>query len=89
MNRAYVISHDGRIFFADSNSETFELLEANYKLKFKKLVSCDWGLWAISTSFEIYLFVFKTDTPIDYQEVTYENQVIVFFHLKLIDFIKF
>lgn len=76
MNRAYVISQDGRIFFADSNSETFELLEENEKLKFKKLVSCDWGLWAISSTFEIYLYVYKTNTPIDYHEIIYENQVI-------------
>lgn len=75
MNRIYLIAQDGRIFFADKSSETFELLNIDESLKFKKLSSSELGLWAISSSFQIYLYAYEFDTPFECQEVTYENQV--------------
>jgi hypothetical protein len=83
MNRVYVVSQDGRIFFAESNSETFELLEAtsyNNKheecsIQVKRLTSCSWALWTISSSFKVYLYIFELDTPYEFQEIIYENQV--------------
>lgn len=83
MNRVYVLSVDGRIFSADSHSETFELLDQYNRteadnnssgLRFKKLASCEWGLWTVSSTFQVYLNVFEFDTPCEYQEETYENQ---------------
>ena len=79
MNRMYITSYDGRIFFAEPSSKSFELLDfhpANeHSVKVKHLSSCEWCLWAISAQFGVFVFVFKLNTPIEHQEVTYENQV--------------
>ena len=83
MNRVFVLSEDGRIFSADSYSEAFELLEPNTgqscessgdRLQFTKIASCEWGLWTVSSTLQVYLNVFEFDTPCEYQEETYENQ---------------
>jgi hypothetical protein len=84
MDRIYLLSFDGRIFYAEPNSVSFELLyvkessstDANdIIVKVKKLSSCDYCLWAIDSTFNVNLFVFQSDVPIEHQEVTYENQV--------------
>jgi hypothetical protein len=79
MNRIYIASYDGRIFFADQNSTTFELLEYSdsnkYVTSVKRLSACDWCLWVVSSHYGLYVYPFKLDTPIEHVEVTYENQV--------------
>ena len=79
MNRLYTVATDGRIFFTDPTSKSFEMLEMDNESspqpKIKHLSSSDWCLWAVSSNFKVYLFVFKSDTPYEYQETTYENQV--------------
>ena len=81
MNRAYVLSNDGRVFYLDPSSTSFDWLEtdeSSSSIKIKHLSSSDWCLWAISNSFQIYLYVFKLDTPYEFQVTTYENQVKTF-----------
>lgn len=79
MNRLYVVSTDGRVFYAEHNSRSFENLEIDPSIqnpvKIKKLSSCEWSLWGISTNLRLYLYVFKLDTPYEHIEVTYQNQV--------------
>lgn len=82
MNRIYLIGNDGRLWFGEKTSSTFELLELddsqNGNVLIKRLSSCDWCLWLISSKFDVYLYVFKLDTPFEYQEVSYQNQVKLF-----------
>ena len=77
MNRLYLLSNDGRIFFAEAANSYFEPLDVyeHSPIRVKKLSSSDWCIWTISSTFKVYLYVFKTDTPIQHQEFTYENQV--------------
>jgi hypothetical protein len=79
MNRIYITSYEGRIFFAEPDSNSFELLQTsniNDSINgVKKLSSSDWCLWAISGQLKLKLFVFKQETPYEHQEITYENQV--------------
>ena len=79
MNQIYVISYDGRVFVANSSSTSFDPLcpddENNNQIKIKRLSSSPYCIWAISSQFEIYLYVFNNDIPIEYQEITYEHQV--------------
>ncbi len=76
MNRLYVTSRDGRVFFADSHSDTFELLDSDSpcQLRFKRLASCTWSLWAVSATFRLHLCAHELDTPFEHQATTYENQ---------------
>lgn len=77
MDQIYTITYDGRVFTANSTSTSFEPLNSaeDEQIKIKRLSSSDYCLWAISSKFELYLYVFKTDIPIEHQEITYENQV--------------
>lgn len=80
MNRVYIVSNDGLIFYADADSDYLQLLERNESnddIKIKKISSCPWGLWAISANLNLYLFVFMLDAPFEHQEITYENQVLI------------
>lgn len=93
MNRLYVISNDGRIFFAEPQSNSFELLDyeeinENF-IKIKKLSSAPWAFWSVSSSFKIYLFVYLLDTPLEHREVCFENQVKLFYLNYLINFLRF
>ena len=77
MNRLYITSYDGRIFFAEQTSKSFELLEYESDenaIKVKKMSSSDWCLWAVSSQFKLYLNVLRLDTPYEHEEITYENQ---------------
>lgn len=81
MNRAYIVSNDGLIYYADADSDYLKLLECNQsnnEIKIKKISSCPWGLWAVSSNLNLYLFVFILDAPFEHQEITYENQVLIF-----------
>lgn len=78
MNRAYIVSNDGLIFYADADSDYLSLLECNESnniIKVKRLSSSPWCLWTISANFNLYLFVYLLDAPFEHQETTYENQV--------------
>ncbi|CAF0910386.1 unnamed protein product, partial [Brachionus calyciflorus] len=78
MNRAYIVSNDGRIFYAEPDSNSFNLLEYNTtninNVKIKRVSSSPWCLWSISSNLNLYLFVYLLDTPFEHQEITYENQ---------------
>lgn len=79
MNQLYTITYDGRVYVANSLATSFEPLitEDDYSshIKFKRLSSSDYCLWGISSKLEIYLYVCKTDIPIEFSDITYENQV--------------
>ena len=80
MNRLYSLSTDGRIFYADPQSKSFELLEPaddslTIRDKIKHISSSDWCLWTVTSNLKLDLFVFQSDTPYEYQEIVYENQV--------------
>jgi hypothetical protein len=78
MNRVYIASYDGRIFFADQNSTCFELLEyeSNEKnVEVKRLSASDWCVWVVTSNCLLFVFPLKLDTPIEHLEITYENQV--------------
>ena len=70
---------DGRIFYLDSESKYFQLLEfddeRSPKVKVKHLSSCDWCMWSVTSDFKVNLLVFKLIPPYEFHEVTYENQV--------------
>ena len=96
MNRIYLIGSDGRVWFGEKTSGSFELLDLdgnddinsedsnttdeesqNRKSStlIKRLSSCEWCLWLITASFKVNLFVFNLDTPFEWQETSYQNQV--------------
>lgn len=79
MNRIYLLSTDGRIFFLDPSNSHIELLQTEQltqtNIKFKKLSSSSWCFWCILANFEVNLFVYQLDTPIKHKVITYENQV--------------
>ncbi len=78
MNKIYTITYDGRVYVADSLSTSFELFNTDDEnsIKFKRLSSSDYCIWGISSEFELFLFVYNADIPIEFTEITYENQVI-------------
>lgn len=79
MNRIYVLSNDGRIFFAEPSSNSFELLDyietSGSMIKTKRLSSSPWCFWSITSKFRVKLFVYLLDTPLEHQEITFENKV--------------
>ena len=78
MDRIYLISYDGRLFYVEPNSNSFDYLDLSSsneeQIKIKKLSPAERSLWTISSTFEVNLIVLESDTPIEYQECTYENQ---------------
>ena len=78
MHRLYIVANDGRLFFADSKSNSFELIEnhGSSELKpIKRLSASPWCLWCVSAKFDLLLYTYLIDTPLEHQEVAYENQV--------------
>lgn len=79
MNRLYLIGSDGRVWYGEKNTSSFELLELddmqNGQVMIKRLSSCEWCLWLITSKYNVYLYVFKLDTPFECQEISYQNQV--------------
>jgi hypothetical protein len=78
MNQIYLVSNDGRLFQAQQHSNTFELIEdkgTSELVRLKRVASSPWCLWCVSAQFELHLYAFLLDTPYEFQEVTYENQV--------------
>jgi len=76
MNRLYVTSHDGRVFFADSDSDTFELLDPQNPTKtlVKRLSTCSWSIWAVTSNFHLQFYTHTLDTPFTHTFTTFENQ---------------
>lgn len=79
MNRLYIVANDGRLFFSDSQSNSFEPIEnlgSDELIAIKRLSTSPWCLWCVSAKFDLCLYTFLIDTPLEHQEVTYENQVL-------------
>ena len=79
MDRIFLVAFDGRVFFAEPNSTWFEPLDdvrenEDEPVRIKKLSPSRYCLWAISSQFQVNVYVFESDIPIEFQEVTYENQ---------------
>ncbi len=85
MNRIYLLGADGRVWFGERNSTSFELLDLDdsqmnnaCQTRIKRLSSCEWCLWMITSRFQVSLYVFKLDTPFENQVISFENQVCFF-----------
>jgi hypothetical protein len=77
----YVISTDGRLFTARSQSTSFEPIDSNDddsgvhgNLMLRRISSSEWCIWCVSIKFEVYVYVLQSDTPIEYEEAFYEFQ---------------
>ena len=79
MDRIFLVTYDGRVFFAEPNSSWFEPLDEvrendDEPVRIKKLSPSRYCLWAVSSMFQVHVYVFESEIPIEFQEVTYENQ---------------
>ena len=78
MDRIFLVSYDGRVFYAEPESSWFEPLEEATAdaepVRIKRLSPARHSLWTVSAMFDVHVYVFASDIPIECQETTYENQ---------------
>ena len=75
---AFEILNTGSSFSTENRETVLTRRNSNIvdsPIQIKRISSCKWCLWAISSKYELYLNVFQSDTPIEHQEVIYENEV--------------
>ena len=76
MDRVYLIDHSGKLFFIEPPNEYIrELIYPNKKII--RISQCQYCFWAITADFEINLYIYQKNNPIQVIESTYENQVII------------
>lgn len=79
MDKVLFIDKEGRAYYAEPPDESvFEIADVNslsYTKRLNRIINCGWCLWAISSDFEVYLYVYKKKNSIQVIEQTYEYQV--------------
>ena len=74
-----MVSDQCKLWYAEKTSKFFEPLgmetPQGQQILVKKVSSCEWCIWLISSSFKVYAYVYRLDTPLEHQEVIYHNQV--------------
>ncbi len=77
--RVLIIDGDGRLFAINPPHEfLIPLADSSSFYGSKRLIrvsSCDWCFWSVSSEFEVNLYVYKRDVPIEVAECTFENEV--------------
>ena len=90
MDTVSLLDNDGKLYFIEPPNEKLNLVvdqgtmsTSNFK-RINRVSSSKWAIWAISSDFEVQLYVRKRHAPIACIVQTYENQVNEFFKLFLI-----
>ena len=80
IERVLLIDDEGRLFSLNPPHEFLTpLTDSGSFYGCKRLIrvsSCDWCFWSISSEFEINLYVYKRNVPIEVAECTFENEVL-------------
>lgn len=79
MDRVTSIDQNGRVFFIEPPSTTvFELFDRNLDAEeriINRISGCEWAFWSITADFEVCVYVYQRNFPIQASVSTYENQV--------------
>ncbi len=79
LDRVTLIDENGRLFFFEPPGLTvYELFDRNLDAPeriISKVSNCEWAFWAVTSDFEVVLYVYQRQFPLQAEISTYENQV--------------
>jgi hypothetical protein len=76
MDRVLVIDQLGKLSYIDPPNEYIVSLDDSNR-KFNRVSSSDWSIWSITSDFEICVYIYQRNFPIQVLVSTYENQVFI------------
>ena len=80
MDRVTMLDQNGRIFFIEPPSTMmYELFDRDMNAPervINRISNCEWAFWAITADFEVCLYVYQRNFPIQAVVSTFENEVI-------------
>ena len=79
LDRVTMVDENGRVFFFEPpNTTVYELFDRNLEAperSINRVSNCEWAFWAVTSDFEVVLYVYQRLFPIQAEVATYENQV--------------
>lgn len=80
MDNVLLLNNEGKLFYLEPPSpnlyrEFDDTVIPPFESTLNRVSQSDWCFWAISVDFEVKLFVYDRDEPIQVNECVVENQV--------------
>lgn len=80
MDNVLMLNNEGKLFYLEPPSPSLyqefdDAGIASFESKLNRVSNADWCFWAISVDFEVKLFVYDRDDPIQVNECVVENHV--------------
>lgn len=80
MENVLFLNNEGKLFNLEPPNigmqpKFDENVTASYETALNRISNSSWCFWAISAEFEVKLFVYDRDDPIQVNECIFENQV--------------
>lgn len=79
LDRVTMVDENGRLFFIEPpNTTMYELFDRNLDAPervINRVSNCEWAFWAVTSNFEVVLYVYQRQFPIQAEVATFENQV--------------